>query len=157
MRYVNFGVFAPPKQHCTSELGSRIRFLGHQHLIAGQIGSLAQPFGRTSTQWQRGLAALLPGKRRVWVRCSRGDGRIPRRKAKAGQDLSDCIRGIDGGEYSHPPAATWASEHVQFEHTFHKSSPRVISRLTAMLLLGLFWISCRSLDSGLTTRMPWRA
>jgi len=28
MRYVNFGAFAPPKQHCTSELGSGIRFFG---------------------------------------------------------------------------------------------------------------------------------
>jgi hypothetical protein len=26
MQYVNFRAFAPPKQHCTSELGSRIRF-----------------------------------------------------------------------------------------------------------------------------------
>lgn len=28
MRYVNFGAFAPPEQHCTPELGSRIRFFG---------------------------------------------------------------------------------------------------------------------------------
>jgi hypothetical protein len=151
------GFFAPPKRHCTSELSSRIRLLEHPHLIAGQIGSLAQPFRRTSTPGAARIAALLPGKRRVWVRCRRGDGRIPCRKAKAGQDLLDGIRGIDSGEYSHAPAATGASENVQLEHSFHKSSPRVISRLTATIILGLSRIGCRNFKPGLTARMPRRA
>lgn len=49
MKYVNFGAFAPPKQDSTSELGSSVRFLTRQYLIAGRISSLAQPLGRRYT------------------------------------------------------------------------------------------------------------
>ena len=82
--YVNYGAYAPTGPHFTPKPGSRIWFLTQWYLIAGQISSLAQPSGRTSTLWQRGLAALLPCKRHVWVRYRRSDGRRPCGKAKAG-------------------------------------------------------------------------
>jgi len=36
-----------PEQHCTSDPGCGIRFFAAPMLIAEQIGSLAQPLGRT--------------------------------------------------------------------------------------------------------------